>query len=391
MDLVRDGRIATIDGLRGIAIALVVWFHIWQIDWHAASIPFTAISLQPLAETGFLGVALFFFISGFVLLVPYANAHFVGGAPPTVRHFFSRRFLKIVPSYVLCIGALIATGYQTYPNAGAAARDVAFHLLFVHDWFAVSYESIDGVLWSLGDEIQFYAIFPLLVLAFVRRPFTVAFTMVAIANGWRIWCHLSNQYFIDQRLNALPGYLDLFAAGMLCAWCYVAIATRRPKLAARRTLFTGLLVAGVAAYCLLAGSCYDQRFVNGWPHLWVVEWLTALAATCFAAALGSLFAFRAAQRALANPVLLFLAAISYNLYMWHQPVARGLLGHRIPPFAGSDPHEDPRWQIAYWFVAVPAGIALSALITYCFERPILRLHRRGRARLPEAPALAPNA
>ena len=70
MELVRAGRIATIDGLRGIAIAAVVWFHLWQISWTWAIVPYTNISLQPLAEAGFLGVALFFFISGFVLMLP---------------------------------------------------------------------------------------------------------------------------------------------------------------------------------------------------------------------------------------------------------------------------------------------------------------------------------
>ena len=84
MELVRGGRIATIDGLRGIAIAAVVWFHLWQISWTWAFVPYTSISLQPLAEAGFLGVALFFFISGFVLMLPYAQAHLAGTPRPTL-------------------------------------------------------------------------------------------------------------------------------------------------------------------------------------------------------------------------------------------------------------------------------------------------------------------
>jgi peptidoglycan/LPS O-acetylase OafA/YrhL len=65
---------------------------------------------------------------------------------------------------------LIAIGYQMYPTAGAAARDVALHLLFLHDWFAISNRSIDGIYWSLGVEVQLYLIFPLLAPLFVRRP-----------------------------------------------------------------------------------------------------------------------------------------------------------------------------------------------------------------------------
>src|ERR1700736_550166 len=170
MELVRGGRIATIDGLRGIAIAAVVWFHLWQISWTWAIIPYTNISLQPIAEAGFLGVALFFFISGFVLMLPYAQAHLAGTPWPALSHFFGRRFLKIVPSYVLAIAVMIALGYQTYATFSAAVKDVGFHLLFIHDWFATTNASIDGVMWSLGVEIQFYVLFPLLVVAFVRRP-----------------------------------------------------------------------------------------------------------------------------------------------------------------------------------------------------------------------------
>ncbi|HZO93690.1 MAG TPA: acyltransferase [Candidatus Baltobacteraceae bacterium] len=388
MELIRGGRIATIDGLRGIAIVLVVWFHVWQISWQGVVIPVVNVSLQPLAETGFLGVALFFFISGFVLAVPYADARFVGGAPPTVRHFFTRRFLKIVPSYVLCIAVLIAVGYQSYPTFAAGARDVVYHLLFVHDWFGVSYAGIDGVMWSLGDEVQFYALFPLLILAFVRRPFAIALAMMGIANAWRIWCHFADPYWIELRLAALPAYLDDFAAGMLCAWCYVAIATRRPDLAARRRLFTALALAGAAGYWLIASVCYHQRFQHGWPHLWDVEWRTALAATFFCAALGSLFAVRPLQLALANPALLFMAAISYNLYLWHQPIALALVGRHIPPWTGSDQHADPRWMLSFAFVAVPAAIAVSAAITYAFERPILRL-RLGARRKPAPSASLP--
>jgi peptidoglycan/LPS O-acetylase OafA/YrhL len=371
--MTRDARIATIDGLRGIAIVLVVWYHLWQISWQTAVVPFVNLSLQPLAETGFVGVALFFFISGFVLLLPYAQAHLGGTAPPTLAHFFTRRALKIVPSYAVSIAVLLAIGYQTYPNAGAAVRDVALHLLFVHDWFAFSDRSINGVYWSLGVEVQFYLLFPLLAPLFVRRPLRTAVSLVTIANGWRIWALLANHYFIEQRLDALPAYLDLFAAGMLASYAYAAIALRRPALAERRGLFSALMLAGFAGLWLLCTACYAQRYNADWPHPWVVQTRSLLALTCFAAALGSLFAARPLQRVLANRALLFLAAISYNLYLWHQPLARELLRLRIPPYATADPHADKSWMLAFEMVALPLATGVAALATYALERPILRL------------------
>jgi peptidoglycan/LPS O-acetylase OafA/YrhL len=391
MELVRGGRIATIDGLRGIAILLVVWYHVWQISWQSATIPIVNVSLQPVAETGFLGVALFFFISGFVLTLPYVQARLSGTKPPTLRHFAQRRVLKIVPSYVLCGAVMIAIGYQTYATFGDAARDVGFHLLFIHNWFAVTNGSINSVMWSLGAEIQFYVLFPLLILAFVRRPLWTALGLFALANGWRLWCLVSNHYFYEQRLEQLPAYIDMFAAGMLAAYAYVAVALRRPQLAEHRWAFTALMLAGFAAMFLLAANCYDHRWADKeWPQLWVVHWRSAYALACGAAGLGSLFAVRGFQLVLANRVLLFLAAISYNLYLWHQPVARELQKFHLPPYVTADPHGDPHWMFVFAFIALPVVIAVSALITYAFEQPILRLGKRGRSTQPTPMPIAPE-
>lgn len=390
MELVRAGRIATIDGLRGIAILAVLWYHVWEISWQSATIPLVNLSLQAIPETGWLGVDLFFFISGFVLMLPYAHAHLTGAPRPALGHFFGRRFLKIVPSYVLAIVVLIAIGYQTYAHAGDAVRDVAFHLLFVHDWFAVTSGSIAGVMWSLGVEIQFYVMFPLLVLAFVRRPVLCTIALFALANGWRVWCMLSNHYYYTQRLEQLPAYVDFFAAGMLGAFAYCAIATRAPRLAQRQWAFTALSVAGFVALGLLVVNCYDHRGDVPWPETWKIEWRSVLALTFLAIALGSLFAVRAYQRVLANRALLFLAAISYNLYLWHQPLALLLVKYHLPPYATADPHGDPRWQFAFQFAALPLAIGVAALLTYGFEQPILRLGRRRRALRPTPEPIAPE-
>jgi peptidoglycan/LPS O-acetylase OafA/YrhL len=89
--------------------------------------------------------------------------------------------------------------------------------------------------------------------------------------------------------------------------------------------------------------------------------------------LGSLLAVPAWQRLLANPVLLFFAAISYNLYLYHQPLARLLLKWRIPPYAGTDQHADPHWPLTFTLIAFAATIAQATIVTYFFERPLLRV------------------
>jgi peptidoglycan/LPS O-acetylase OafA/YrhL len=68
--------------------------------------------------------------------------------------------------------------------------------------------------------------------------------------------------------------------------------------------------------------------------------------------------------------------ISYNLYLYHQLVARELLAHHLPPVTGN-PHYDSRWQAQYTAAAFATSIALATAVTYCFERPLLRLKAPG--------------
>src|SRR5271165_2361161 len=93
-----EGRLGVLDGLRGIAVLLVLWYHVWEISWLS---PGSMLAFIP--ATGFVGVTLFFFLSGFVISYPFVTAQAQGKPRPSWRHFARRRFIKIVPSYVLSI------------------------------------------------------------------------------------------------------------------------------------------------------------------------------------------------------------------------------------------------------------------------------------------------
>lgn len=368
-----QGRLGVLDGLRGIAILLVLWYHIWEISWLSPG-----NALQFLPATGFVGVHLFFFLSGFVISYPFAIAMVHDRRQPSWRHFAWRRFIKIVPSYVLSIAVAYAIGYaQAQPNA-SPVPDLITHLLFVHTWFPLRYGTIDGVLWTLAVEVQFYFLFPLVWWCFRRQPWITAGVMIAIAWIWRIalaqCCYAT--WFAQWEEN-LPGYLDIFAFGMIGAYVYTRFGDAWKV---SRAAFAAPIVAiaGFAWLVVLLQDMYAYRFNDQWAGVWQINNRPLLGAAFAVIALASLLSPRWWQVVLDNPPLRFMATISYNLYLYHQVVARELLAHKIPPYAG-DPHSDPVWQARYTATAFATTIAQAAFVTYCFERPLLKLRAPWRA------------
>ncbi len=356
--------------MRGIAVLLVLWYHIWEISWLPAPFPW----LQWIPETGFIGVPLFFFLSGFVISFPFIRAQIAGERLPTWGHFAWRRFIKIVPSYLLSIAIAYLIGYAATQRSGAAAwEEVLTHLLFIHTWFESTYGSINGVLWTLAIEVEFYLIFPIVWWCFSRRPLLTFVAMIAIAMLWRVQaarCCFDTQ--MPLLVENLPGYLDIFACGMLSAWIFARFGHRLR--APRVTLAMPLVaVAGAVVFCQLLIGMYHDRLSPHWEVALQIYTRPLFGMSFAAVALGSLAAPALWQSLLANAPLRFMAFISYNLYLYHQMVARLMVRAHIPPFAGHDPHADPVWQVRYTILAFVITIAQAAIVTYLFERPLLRL------------------
>ena len=362
-------RLGVLDGMRGIAVLLVLWYHLWEISWQPAPAPW----LQWIPETGFIGVHLFFFLSGFVITYPFLRAQMAGERLPAWSHFAWRRFIKIVPSYVLSIAVAYAIGYAVLCRAGATPwQEILTHLLFIHTWWQSTYGSINGVLWTLAVEVEFYAIFPLVWFCFSRRAVLTALAMIAIAMLWRI--HAQQCCFADRMpllVENLPGYLDIFACGMLGAWTFARYGHRIRKSGAS-TLMPLIAVAGAFLLARLLIGMFDNRHSAQWETALQIYTRPLYGFGFLLVALGSLTAPSWWEVLLANAPLRFLAIISYNLYLYHQLVAREMVDRHIPPYAG-DPHYDPQWQLHYTILAFIVTIAQAAAVTYLIERPLLRL------------------
>lgn len=370
----RHAKVDVMDGLRGLAIAMVVWYHVWQITWAPNSLQIGGMLLNGgvIAENGFVGVALFFFISGFCLYYPYARHRIEGRDRPTLRHYAWRRAIKILPSYWLSIALILLWQRPDLGGLGGTFQQLASHLLFIHNWAHATEGGIDGVYWSLGVEVQFYVLFPLLILAFLRRPvlsWAIGVTLaIAYRHGINAAYPHDNRFWIDQ----LPGYADLFFDGMLTSYLVVALRRHAARLAPWRYAFSALTIVGFGLFWLLLNSLYLDRVHPGWPVIWQVGHREGFGLVFMGIAVCAAFADRVVQRVIANPLLVFLSTISYNLYIWHQVIARALLAAHVPAAMTTDPHADPHWQWLFSLVAVTVSLAWTALITYGFERPLLR-------------------
>jgi peptidoglycan/LPS O-acetylase OafA/YrhL len=366
---VRSGTEA-VDGLRGIAILLVVAYHSWLFSWLTPELAVFGHSLpvDVLPRDGYLGVDLFFAISGFVLFFPHALRAL--GQPVTLEtlpEFARRRFFKIVPSYAI---ALVATLFFSieYIDRHGLLTNFFTHAFFVQNFFDDGYGIANSVFWSLAIEVQFYAIFPAIAWAFRRLPIPTALALFAIAFFYRhavANCCLGDQTIYRQ----LPAYLDLFGSGMLAAYGVVWVRVRSAPIPS--WLFTIAAAACVVGAFRIMQSADTVQYVVLGPQRWDLEGRTLVALAAGGIIACSCLADRFWRRLVANPITLFLGIVSYNVYLWHTLLMIWMWKHDFPHAATANPHDDPAWRIPYLAIGWSATLVVATAITYFVERPLL--------------------
>ncbi len=346
-------RLDVLDGLRGCAVLLVVWYHVWLVSGQGSG-PLTFI-----AEAGYLGVDLFFFISGFCLYYPYARAALAGRAMPDVRHFFARRAMKIVPSYciALLVFAIVYRGQFASPQD--ALWQLVAHLTFIHPLDPATFGSISGPLWTIGIEVQFYLVFPLIAIGFRRSPIVGYLALVIGAEAYRATIASLGLDTSFWWINQLPAVVDLFGAGMLGAHAFVALRERDRAIDSSSATTLSLAAFLTALAGLAVVSMTNSLTDADAAHAWINGHRVLIGPLCLILALSTFFAMPAWRSVVATRVLVFFSTISYNLYLWHLEVMVWVHKSIISPF----------WTLV---VSVPCAIGVAIFFTYAIERPLLR-------------------
>jgi peptidoglycan/LPS O-acetylase OafA/YrhL len=362
-DRLRVDHLGVLDGLRACAIVLVVWFHLWLVSGYV--VPVLGFA-QPFVQSGYLGVDLFFFISGCCIALPYARARARGVAAPTAGEFAQRRVRKILPSYFLALTVFAIAFHDRFDGPLTLIAHVAAHAAFVHVFSPATFGSLSGPLWTLGIEVQFYVLFALLARFITRRPLTVYACFVAVAVAYRATIAALGIDTDFGWLNQLPAVLDIFGAGVLAAFAHVAFskAPRWPRPALATLVAAGALVAVAAAFAIatsIAASDGDDAV-----HRWLNAWRVTFGPVLLLATLGLSFGSARLRSFAGSPPLKNLSIVSYGAYLFNLEivVALGRLG--MPPAA------------VFWLGAF-GTLLVAAAVTYGFERPLARFGFRAPA------------
>lgn len=349
----------TIDGLRGIAILLVLWYHIPFL--------FTTVTALPknmfwrMSTAGWIGVDLFFVISGFLI----TGILLRNGAAGSLQVFWYRRGLRILPLAILYLLVLQLNVALHDPLGVLVNFDVWFSYLFytgnlhiaLHGWQPL----VIMILWSLAVEEQFYLIWPVLVHHMSRKHlFSLACLTISLSPLAR------------SIVDALFGYpavyvftlcrLDALSAGAVLALLLSSEEWRSYTIGwCQKLAFPSMAIVLVSFF-----APFSPSFPSTHP-----PYFTLFGYTWIALALAILVGVGVScegwsRSILSHTVLTFIGKRCYGFYLWHVFIA-AIVTKLLSAIS---------WNLNLYGRITMWSISLSLVVTaswYFFERPILNL------------------
>lgn len=367
-------RIPALDGLRGMAILLVMTFHAYQVTQGLRGSNQNWIDRvgNQVAMVGWIGVDLFFVLSGFLITGILWDSR---SRPNYFRVFYLRRGARIIPLYYAFLAIyfgvlphLLGSGHFLVHGADAQIWNWSY-LTNVR----VSLSGWEGIsphlhhFWSLAMEGQFYLLWPLAVFFLPRRGIMgCCLVMIGLSLAGRVAAFASGEPTIAYTLT--PMRMDSLAAGSWVALAMREPAWRQSVVVAARKAFLPLGL-GLAALGVWRGS------VSGYDPVIGTVGLTGLALFFAALVVRAVSVTVNGQKThlLETPALLGLGKYSYGLYVFHLPLMLflGEFGIASRLFEMS-PGPVVLKQAAFAFLSIGLSCAAAWLSWRLIERPFLR-------------------
>jgi len=300
-----------IDGLRFVAIASVIAFHLYgqlvrYYGVHLSSVPTT------LLHNGDRGVRLFFVISGFVLARPFAAHWLQASAAVDLKRYFGRRLTRLEPPYILnlviCAALMIALNHVAL---AAVVLHLLASLLYLHTAVYGMMSTINPVAWSLEIEVQFYLLMPLLALVFAIRSVWIRrcallLAMLLIELIQIRWFHTARSH------GTVAYYLQFFLAGLFLADLHLLRKSNGKS------------------------WWWDAISLAGWPLVFALaDPVSQLVLPFLMLALyWAAFHGPITNRLVSLPLVTIIGGMCYTIYLFHFLLiafATRILGHARPP------------------------------------------------------------
>lgn len=356
-------RLVPLDALRAVAVLLVIGRHI-PIPSSLPADSALGLFAAAWARGGWIGVDLFFVLSGFLISGLLFREHCQHGRI-SVGRFLIRRGLKIYPAFYFFLAATI--GLRLYWGWRVNGSQVFAEVFFVQSYV----RGVWNHTWSLAVEEHFYLLLPVLLLLMLRRarrgddPFAALPTICGVLAigilGLRIVNALTHGYRHDTHLFPTHLRIDSLLFGVLLSYWYHYRKTEVRTIALRhRGLFAVLGVGLLASPFLVPLEKSMAIYTVGFSGLALGSGLLLMAALHAPAAIHGVLA-----------PLAKVGAYSYSIYLWHMPVLgwllprieQGLIGHRLSYV--------PRAALG-----VSLCLLLGAGISQLIEYRVLRLRDR---------------
>lgn len=316
---------------------------------------------------GWLGVDLFFVISGFVITLT-ASLLYEQYGNKFYTIFFRRRLARIFPLYFLT-GFLFVLFCQPalLEHPGFLWKNIVYHLLFIHNLDPGTHGAIDGPNWSIGVEMQFYLLI-MLTIRFWMRMAPWKILLICILTSW-IWrtlayilgcCDAFYESFLSMQLF---GCLDGFGFGIYL--CRTILDQRQqPSLPKVMNCNSWLWMAAVVLITVLTFKIY-WRWAVYWDFWWMVIFWKTLAGLIFFSMLMlviRLVPLIKVNRWIFWPIW-YLGEISYGIYLWHLLVIESL--DRVKSLATSE----------FLLLTLFFTISLSIFSWHFVEQPLIKRFR----------------